>query len=315
MEVQEIQIAPTEPAKPLLNDRYRMVCRIGRGSYGSVYKVEDTKYESDDYKYVAIKKMRLSNRQLYEQGIDFTTLREIKILQEIKHENIIALTDVFYIKNTTFMAMELAETDLWQLLIMKEIPLSVEHIKCIMLQILNGLKVLHSHWIIHRDLTPNNILISKNGVLKYSDFGLSRLFAAHDRPMTKNVVTLHYRAPEILFGANYYGPEVDIWAAGCILGGLITREILFCGGDDIDQLGRIFSVLGTPSETTWKGVSNLPSYVEFEKCEPQPFKALFQGMDPNLLDLMSQMLILDPNNRITLEDALDHPFFTESPDP
>lgn len=171
--------------------------------------------------------MRLPPNKLLEQGIDFTTLREIKILQEIKHENIITLTDVFYVKNTTFMGMELMETDLWQLIIARDIMLRIEHIKCIMLQVLTGLKVLHNNWIIHRDLTPQNILISKNGILKYSDFGLSRLFAAHDKPLTQNVVTLHYRAPEILFGGKHYGPAVDIWAAGCILGGLITRDILF----------------------------------------------------------------------------------------
>jgi len=178
-------------------------------------------------KYLAIKKMRLSPKQLMNQGIDFTTLREIKILQEIKHENIIALTDVFYIKSTTFMAMELMKTDLWNLMIVPEVKLRIDHIKCIMLQIFNGLKVLHKHWIIHRDLTPQNLLISEDGVLKYSDFGLSRFFAANDKPMTQNVVTLHYRAPEILFGANYYGPQVDIWAAGCILGGLILKNVLF----------------------------------------------------------------------------------------
>lgn len=150
-----------------------------------------------------------------------------------------------------------------------------------MKQILVGLKVLHSHWIIHRDLTPNNILISKHGVLKYSDFGLSRLFAADDRPLTRNVVTLYYRAPELLFGAVHYGPEVDIWAAGCILGSLIIRDVMFKGLDDIDQLGRIFSVLGTPTETSWKGAKDLPNYAEFEHCEPQNFKVIFTGIDPN----------------------------------
>jgi serine/threonine protein kinase len=159
--------------------------------------------------------MRLTQKQQLEQGVDFTTLREIKILQEIRHDNIIELTDVFLMNNnTTFMAMELMKTDLWKLLLSKDIPLRIEHIKCIMLQIMNGLRVLHSHWIIHRDLTPQNLLFSETGVIKYSDFGLSRLFAAHDKPLTKNVVTLHYRAPEILFGSTYYGPEVDIWAAG-----------------------------------------------------------------------------------------------------
>ena len=147
--------------------------------------------------------------------------------------------------------------------------------------------------------------------MKYSDFGLSRIFASDDRPMTKNVVTLHYRAPEILFGATHYGPEVDIWAAGWILGGLVTREILFCGGGDVDQLAKIFSVLGTPTETSWKGVTDLPNYIEFEKVDPQSFRSLFSGVDSNLVDLMSMMLVLDPNNRITLDEALEHPFFTE----
>lgn len=171
--------------------------------------------------------MRLPQKDLMNQGIDFTTLREIKILQEIKHENIIALTDVFYIKNTTFMAMELMKTDLWKLMTSPDIKLNIDHIKCIMLQVFNGLKVLHKHFIIHRDLTPQNLLISEDGILKYSDFGLSRFFAGNDKPMTKNVVTLHYRAPEILFGGTFYGPQVDIWAAGCILGGLVLKNVLF----------------------------------------------------------------------------------------
>ena len=160
METEET-IKSKEDLRPLLNDRYLMIKRIGKGSYGSVYKVEDKKAEKDKYKFIALKKMKLPSNLLHEQGIDFTTLREIKILQEIKHENIIELIDVFYIKNTTFMGMELMETDLWQLIIDKSLILGVNHIKCIMHQILTGLKVLHKHWIIHRDLTPNNILISK----------------------------------------------------------------------------------------------------------------------------------------------------------
>ena len=184
-----------------------------------------------------------------------------------------------------------------------------------MLQILSGLRVLHKHWIIHRDLTPQNLLISEEGILKFSDFGLSRFFAQNHKPMTKNIVTLHYRAPEILFGATYYGPQIDIWAVGAILGALVLRNSMFRGADDIDQLSMIFSIVGTPTEVNWEGASQLPNYVEFEHTEPQSFKVLFPGMDPHLLDLLENCLMLDPNKRITLDECFDHPFFTESPDP
>ena len=213
------------------------------------------------------------------------------------------------------MAMELMKTDLWKLICSNEVKLGINHVKWIMLQIFDGLKVLHKHWIIHRDLTPQNLLISEDGTIKYSDFGLSRFFAANEKPMTKNVVTLHYRAPEILFGATHYGPPVDIWAAGWILGGLITRGVIFADRDDINMLSKIFSIWGTPTEETWEGVTKLPNYVEFEPVERQSFKSLFPGLDENLIDLLENLLVLDPNKRLTLDECLEHPFFNESPDP
>mmetsp|Transcript_4212 Transcript_4212/g.3536 ORF Transcript_4212/g.3536 Transcript_4212/m.3536 type:complete len:131 (+) Transcript_4212:291-683(+) len=125
-----------------------------------------------------------------------------------------ALQIYFQLNNTMFMVMDLMKTDLWKLIENQQIKLRIDHIKCIMLQVFNGLKVLHKHWVIHRDLTPQNLLISEDGTIKFSDFGLSRFFGANEKPFTKNVVTLHYRAPEILLGGTHYGPQVDVWAAG-----------------------------------------------------------------------------------------------------
>ncbi|CAI2375374.1 unnamed protein product [Moneuplotes crassus] len=308
------------PFSPLLIGRYKMIKKIGKGSYGSVYKVEDIKDRKtattpdSPKKYFAVKKMKLPANRLKIQGIDFTTLREINILQEIKHENIIPLVDVFHINRSTFMVMELMKSDLSKLMFSRTITLTIPHIKCIMLQIFYGLKELHKNWIIHRDLTPNNLLISEDGVLKFSDFGLSRFFASNNRPMTQNVVTLHYRAPEILFGANYYGPQIDIFSAGCILGGLLLRGTLFCGRNDIDQMSQIFKIMGTPSEETWEGVTNLPHYVEFEETPPQSFRILFPGIDEDLANLLEGLLVLDPNKRLTVEQCINHPFFNKSPD-
>ena len=260
--------------------------------------------------------MRVSKNDLIiNGGVHFSTLREIKILQEIKHDNIIEMIDVFQIKNTTFIVLELMKTDLSKIILSKNIALSLDQIKWIMIQILEGLKVLYKNWIMHRDLSPANLLVSDKGEIKFSDFGLSRLFADTDRPLTKNLVTLPYRAPEILFGAVHYGPEVDIWAVGWILAELVLKEPIFQGVNDLDQLARIFSILGTPTDETWEGVTDLPDYVEFEEIEPEPFSNIFQSFDKNFLHLLGKLLVLNPKNRITLEEALDHSFFTEAPQP
>ena len=271
--------------------------------------------ETKEMHWVAVKKMKLRRMDYLKQGVHFTTLREIKFLQELSHPNIIKLLDIFYKNNTTFLVLEYMKTDLYDLIYDKEnIMLTDAHIKCIMQQILEGLAYLHQNFILHRDIKPGNLLINDKGEIKYADFGLTRHYGSpNERPLSKNVVTRYYRAPELLYGSQYYGPAIDMWSVGCILGELLIRNILFRGDSEIDQLARIFSVLGNATEENWKGVSELPNYIEFTCVQEKSFEELFPAVPLDCLDLLRQMLSLDPNQRIGAKAALDHPYFKSNP--
>jgi len=259
---------------------------------------------------VAIKKVKM-NAFNERDGIDFTALREIKLLQELRHPNIIGLYDVFYVQKTIFLVLDYMETDLAKLIQNKAVMLKEEHIKNIMLQILNGLAYLHSNFIMHRDLSPANLMIDSGGIIKFIDFGLARFYGSPGRAYTTGVVTRFYRPPEILYGAKHYGPAVDVWSAGCILAELLLRSPLFPGSTDIDQLGKIFTVLGNANEETWPGVSELPNYLEFTIQTRKDFKEILPFASQGCLDLLDGMLQLDPNKRISAAEAMEHPFFKE----
>ena len=211
-------------------------------------------------KEVALKKIRKSTSR--EGGVDFTVLREIKFLGELQHPNVISLYDVFFHKYSIYLALEYAPTDLDKLLKDKSISLEERDIRGIFRQILEGMMFLHSQFVLHRDLKPSNVLVSRDGLLKFADFGMARLFGT-PREFTKGVVTLWYRAPELLYGASYYGPAVDMWSVGCIFAEVLMREPIFPGSSEIDQLSKIFAILGPATDETWPGVSTLPNYLPF----------------------------------------------------
>merc|ERR1711936_551807 len=152
---------------------------------------------------------------------------------------------------------------------MGSIVLTPANIKSYVLQTLQGLQYLHMNWILHRDLKPNNLLVDSKGCLKLGDFGLAKYFGSPNRIYTHMVVTRWYRAPELLFGAKSYGVGVDVWAVGCILAELLLRVPFLAGETDLDQLGKIFLALGTPSEESWPGLTSLPDYIQF-KQHPAP---------------------------------------------
>ena len=258
---------------------------------------------------VAIKKQRNISSL---DGLEFSLLREIKLLQELNHVNVVKMYDVFHSKNLIYFALEYGPVDLGKLILKeKDIMLEPQHIKCMFKQLLEGLNYLHSNWIMHRDLKPGNVVISPEGILKLIDFNSAKIFGSPDRPHTAPTTTIQHRAPEQLFSSMYYGPALDIWSAGCIFAEMYLRDYLFAGQGQIDTLQKIFAVRGTPTKQNWPDVEKMPDYLEFKKLEPADLKSIFPMMTPQAIDLLDKCLQLDPNQRPSAQEALKHPYFTE----
>uniref|UniRef100_A0A5B7BET3 Putative cyclin-dependent kinase D-3 n=1 Tax=Davidia involucrata TaxID=16924 RepID=A0A5B7BET3_DAVIN len=289
-------------------DRYLKREVLGEGTYGVVYKAIDTKTGQ----IVAIKKIRLGKQK---EGVNFTALREIKLLKELKDPNIIELIDAFPHKGNLHLVFEFMETDLEAVIRDRNIVLSPADIKSYLQMTLKGLAYCHKKWVLHRDMKPNNLLIGSRGQLKLADFGLARIFGSPDRRFTHQVFARWYRAPELLFGAKQYGPGVDVWAAACIFAELLLRRPFLQGNSDIDQLGKIFAAFGTPKASQWPDMIYLPDYVEYQFVPGQSFRSLFPMASDDALDLLSKMFTYDPKARISVQQALEHRYFSSGPPP
>lgn len=211
--------------------------------YQSSFSFLDRAKDTDSNEIVALKKVRMDNER---DGIPISSLREIQVLLSCKHENIVQLKEVVVGRSleSIFLAMEYCEQDLASLLDNMQSPFSEAQIKCIVLQVLKGLSYLHQKFIVHRDLKVSNLLMTDKGCVKIADFGLARWFGVPLRPMTPHVVTLWYRAPELLLQAPTQTTSVDMWAAGCILGELLGHKPLLPGRSEIQQLELIVDLLG-----------------------------------------------------------------------
>ncbi|CAH8340637.1 unnamed protein product [Eruca vesicaria subsp. sativa] len=300
-------------------NEYQKLCKINEGTYGVVYKAKDRKTEE----IVALKMIKMNMEDEY--GFPLTSLREINILLSCNHPSIVNVKEVVVGNgDSVFMVMEHLEHDLRGVMDRMKQPFSTSEVKCLMIQLLEGVKYLHSNWIIHRDLKPSNLLLNNNGELKICDFGMARQYGSPIKPYTQLVVTQWYRSPELLLGTKEYSTAVDMWSIGCIMGELLSLKPLFRGKsqNDIDQLQQIFAVLGTPSETTWPGFTSLP--VSKAKFRKQPYNLLrkkfpaasFTG-GPVLselgFDLLNRLLNVDPEQRLTVDEALNHAWFSEVP--
>lgn len=293
-----------EKIPKLVMDNFQKLEKIGEGTYGVVYKARDKLTK----KLVALKKIRLETES---EGVPSTALREIALLKELDHPNVIRLLDVVDSEQKLYLVFDYLTQDLKKLMdSAPEHGLPLPLVKSYLWQILRGIAYCHCHGILHRDLKPQNLLIDTEGNLKLADFGLARLFGIPLRTYTHEVVTLWYRAPEILLGSRFYSTGIDVWSAGCIFAEMITKRALFPGDSEIDQLFRVFRTLGTPDECVWSGVTKLPDYkTNFPKWFAQDLPNIIPSLDDNGRDLLLKLLTYDPSKRISAWMALSHRFF------
>ncbi|KAL7192430.1 hypothetical protein ACSBR2_024295 [Camellia fascicularis] len=268
-------------------DRYLKRQVLGEGTYGVVFKAVNTNTGLK----VTIKKIRLGTQK---EGVNFTALREIKLLKELQDPNIIEPIDAFRHKGNLHLVFEFMETDLEAVIRDRNIVLLLADVKSYLQMTLMGLAYFHKKWVLHRYMKPNNLLIGPHGQLKLGDFGLAHLFGSQDRRFTHQVFARWYRAPELLFGAKAYGPAVDVWAAACIFAELLIRRPFLRGNSDIDQLGKIFAAFGTPKAYQWPDMQYLPDYVEYQYSPGKPL--LFPMASDDALDLLMRMFMYDPKN-------------------
>eukprot|EP01091_Cochliopodium_minus_P002787 TRINITY_DN12647_c0_g1_i1.p1 TRINITY_DN12647_c0_g1~~TRINITY_DN12647_c0_g1_i1.p1 ORF type:complete len:319 (-),score=74.89 TRINITY_DN12647_c0_g1_i1:31-963(-) len=292
-----------------INDRFRKESKIGKGTYGVVYKAFDLKTNN----YIALKKIIVHGE---EEGIPATSLREIALLKEVsKHRNIVKLTDVINENHKLYLAFEFLDKDLKGFMNCCQGMIPKDLVKSYTYQLLLGISFCHIHRVLHRDLKPQNLLIDKNGLLKIADFGLARAFSIPLPVYTHEVVTLWYRAPEVLMGQEKYSTPIDMWSIGCIFAEMITKIPLFPGDCEIDELYKIFQLLGTPSNEVWSNVTDLPEYrPTFPKWKAKPLESAVtvEGnvlVDKEGLDLLKQLLIYEPSKRISGRRSLEHPYF------
>lgn len=286
-------------------DKYQKIEKLGEGTYGIVYKAQNR----DTNEVVALKRIRLDNE---EEGVPCTAIREISLLKELKHPNILRLYDVLHTEKKLTLIFEYLDSDLKKFLDSYGGDIDILTIKQFMYQLLKGIAFCHEHRVLHRDLKPQNLLINKKGELKLGDFGLARAFGIPVRNYSHEVVTLWYRAPDVLMGSRQYSTSIDLWSAGCIFAEMSSGRPLFPGSSISDQLQRIFKVLGTPTEETWPGVSRLPEYKrDFEIFGRIPLESLLPKLDPLGIDLLKRLIEYVPEKRLSANEALRHPYFDD----
>jgi len=296
---------------------FQCMNRIEEGTYGVVYRARDKRTQE----IVALKKLKMEREK---EGFPITSLREINTLLISQHINVVTVREIVVGSNMDqiFIVMDFVQHDLkglMETMRKKNQVFLPGEVKCLMQQLLRAIHHLHDNWILHRDLKASNLLLSHNGILKVGDFGLAREYGSPLKNYTAIVVTLWYRAPELLLGTKRYSTHIDVWSIGCILGELLMMEPLFPGKSEVDELNKIFKLLGTPSEKIWPGYKELPG-VRSMKFIDFPVSKLREKFPERMLsdhglDLMKGLLTYDPRQRMTCAQALEHPWFEENPRP
>ena len=273
---------------------------------------------------VALKKIKTEDEK---QGFPITALREIMIMKRLHHKNILQLFEVITskkkeindMKRDAYLVFEYMEHDLFSL-IHSKLYYEKSQIKLILYQLLQGLNYLHQNNVLHRDIKPQNILVNNKGEVKIGDFGLSRIFAntSNIKRYTNRVVTRWYRSPELLLGETNYGPAIDMWSIGCVFWELLTGEVLFMGNNEKEVFLQICKKCGTPSEEEWPGMTK---FKEYNNLYPQKkfeceldfglISKKYNKFDKITFDLFKKMISLNPEKRITIQEALEDDYFTK----
>mmetsp|Transcript_35970 Transcript_35970/g.94614 ORF Transcript_35970/g.94614 Transcript_35970/m.94614 type:complete len:413 (+) Transcript_35970:54-1292(+) len=301
-----------------VDSRYTLIKPIGSGAYGVVCSALDNHTGEK----VAIKKINKAFDHLTDTK---RTLREVKILRHFNHENVIRIKDILRPASLdkfedVYIVSELMDTDLHQIISSPQ-PLTDDHCQYFLYQILRALKYIHSAHVLHRDLKPSNLLLNGNCDLKVCDFGLARVAHPEENHagfMTEYVATRWYRAPEIMLSWKEYTKAIDVWSVGCIFAELLGRKALFPGKDYIHQLNLITDVIGTPNEEDIDSIESEKArrYISSLPYKPPiPPERIYPNANPEAIHLLQQMLVFSPTKRITVEDALAHPYLASLHDP
>ncbi|OAL43594.1 Pkinase-domain-containing protein [Pyrenochaeta sp. DS3sAY3a] len=287
---------------------------IEEGSYGWVSRARDT----TTGEVVALKKVKMDYK---EDGFPISALREITILQRARHKHVVALKEILQGADPTecLLVLEFVEHDLRTLQEDMADRFLASEVKTLLRQLVGAVSFLHANAIMHRDLKTSNILLNNRGQLKLADFGMARHIPPPDAQLTQLVVTLWYRAPELLLGASTYGTEVDMWSVGCVFGELLAKQPVLQGKNEVEQLSLIFGLCGLPSETSWPGFYRLPNARSLRlprHSDGGGFnRAKFPLTTAAGVDLLSSLLALNPEERLTAAEVLEHRYFAENPKP
>nr|QYW07105.1 cyclin-dependent kinase like 6 [Dimocarpus longan] len=295
---------------PKSADSYDKLAKVGQGTYSNVYKARDR----DTGKIVALKKVRFDTSE--PASVRFMA-REILVLQKLDHPNVIKLKGLATsrMQYSLYLVFDYMQTDLTRVICRPGQRLTQPQVKRYMQQLLAGLEHCHKRGILHRDIKASNLLIDKNGVLKIADFGLANFFIPKPKNgLTSRVVTLWYRAPELLLGSTDYEVGIDLWSAGCLLAEMFIGRPIMPGRTEVEQLHRIFKLCGSPSEDYWNKLKVTTTFRPTQLYKPS-FQEAFEDFPPSSFGILTTLLALEPANRGTAASALQNEFFSSSPLP